>query len=219
MYFGRKLLLFRQSNQQKMKLLIALTLLPFITLAQQEGYIPGYIISYTNDTTHGLIKLDDNFPYRKKGNIRFKKDDDTRKEAFSADELSEFNIGGVRYLSKFLKMKGGKYFFEVKTEGFLTYYFLDLVKFGRTADSPTRNPLASNSVAYAIFQKSDEYTQFEFRPGDPFFEFTDKMTAYLKDAPAICEKIKNRSYKNNERDIETIVQEYNNFISVSRSKP
>ena len=85
-----------------MKSLLFLLFIPILVKSQPLGYNEGFIVKNNNDTLYGLIKNSEYFPHTALIDIKFKKDEHSSIERFSPDELKGFQIGKVKYESKYL---------------------------------------------------------------------------------------------------------------------
>jgi hypothetical protein len=182
-----------------MKLLCLFLFIPVVTISQPFGFKPGFLVKNNNDTLFGFVKHIDKVPYRILVNVKFKSNKEDKAESFPPDSLKEFVIDKTKYVSKYLSLRKNKYFFQATIEGYLSYYELDLSKWG-----------VNNISHYVILQKQNDENLFTYKVDNFLFPFKKKLSQYLADDPELSKKIKHNIY--NEMDIVTIVKEYNSFI-------
>ncbi|MEP7237215.1 MAG: hypothetical protein ABI685_05110 [Ferruginibacter sp.] len=182
-----------------MKILILLLFIPLIDFAQSPDFEEGLIIKNNNDSIYGLIKKRNQNPYYAYTEIKFKSSDGGKIEIFTPDSVKEYILDGTRYISKYLKQKKRNFFYKVIVDGYVSFYELELQRLD------FQNP--NSHTYYAILQKRDETTELSFAEIDMMYPFKKRMMEFLKDAPDLCNKIRNGIY--DQTTIEKIVKEYN----------
>ena len=186
----------------RLLLLLFASTLCFISRGQETGYAKGYIVTITGDTLTGLVKNKNMTPYRVLIDIKFKREEKSKVETFSPDQLNGFRIGTKQYVSKEGKLNFSleKLFVEVIVDGHLSYYALEYTGFG-----------AGNISEYVILEKINEKSQLAYDERSVAINFKKKMAEYLKDAPELVAKINDGTYTR--KHVEAIVKEYNTLKS------
>ena len=173
--------------------LIALALLITVSaMAQETGYLPGAIITAENERIEGLVKNVNLIPAHILENIKFKTGEGEKAKSYSPTEILGYEQDGNFFVSK--KTSTGTTLFVKKfNTGRLRLY-------GELA--------FDGSASYRVIHVP--YIQIE---GDPVIRLVQKVSFrkqlldYLKDAPSVCELIKNKSLK--WKNIAEIVNRYN----------
>ena len=186
---------------KSMAVLIIFLYIPPAGRSQQTGYIDGYIITNSNDTVYGLVKIRETFPFVIREDVKFKKTEDSKPRSYYADEIKGFTAFEDVYISKEFGKKKTTYFFRWIIKGYLNYY---LTEYGNTAGN-------NMIMSHAILQKNGE-NEWHL-DGGLSYPFKNKMMEYLKDAPALCDKIRTGIY--NANHMEKIVTEYNKLHPVT----
>lgn len=165
-----------------------LAIVPLTGFAQ--AYHPGYAITVDGDTIRGLLKHPFGSPYA----FRFK-EENNRKQASAEKNIKSFYIDkdGL-YRSILFQKDGQRHVVYVVVDGYLSYYEVQL------------GP--SSEGYFHILERQGDPDKFWFS-ADLFTGFKNGVVNYLKDDPALCEKIKNGDYSR--RDIIAIVNAYNAF--------
>ena len=182
-----------------MRILILLLFTPLIGLAQPSDFEGGLIIKNNNDSIYGLIKKRNQNPYYAYTEIKFKSGERGNIEIFTPDSVKEYILDGIRYISKYLKHKKRNFFYQVIVDGYVSFYELEIQRLD------FKNP--NSYTYYAILKKRDETTELSFAEIDITYPFKKRMMEFFKDAPDLCNKIRNGIY--NQTTIEKIVKEYN----------
>jgi hypothetical protein len=170
-------------------------LVPLIGKSQAGNYEYGFIVKNNNDTVHGLIKSRNLNPYfYSYTEIKFKTDEKANVEIFTPDSVKAYIVGDNWFVTKYLSQKKKNFFYEVIVEGYVTFYELKLRSF-------------QNDVFFAILKKQNEENELSFEEINVLYPFKKRMMEFFKDAPALCNKIRNGIYT--QMDIEKIVREYN----------
>lgn len=167
-----------------------------IGFSQETGFLPGFIVTNTNDTIKGFVKNKNLAPYRILQNIKFKKTLEEKTQVYSPQELIGFQAGPSRYVSKEYKEEGlenvQRSFMEIMVEGDLNYYELRVTGMG-----------VGNEYVYKILQKrGDPYLFSVYGP-----KWKDRLIVYLNDEPAVCKKIEDGEFKIG--NIDKLTEAYN----------
>lgn len=171
--------------------------MPMIGFSQSPGYNNGFIVKNNNDTLYGLIKNRNLNPYfYSYTEIKFKTDEKAKVEIFTPDSVKAYTVGDSWFVTKYLSQKKKLFFYEIIVEGYVSFYELKLKNF-------------KNDVFYAVLSKQNDENELAFAELDMFYPFKKRMMEFFKDAPALCNKIRNGIYT--QMDIEKIVREYNNL--------
>lgn len=164
--------------------------------SQEIGFMPGFIVTNSNDTIKGFVKNKNLAPYRILQNIKFKKTLEDKTQSYSPQELIGFQAGPNRYVSKDYKEKGlegiQRSFMEIMVEGDLTYYELRVTGMG-----------VGGEYVYKILQKRNDPFLFSVYGS----KWKERLVEYLYDEPAICKKIVDGDFTTD--NIKKLTEAYN----------
>jgi hypothetical protein len=165
-----------------------------VTVAQEFGYLPGYVVTNANDTIRGLVKYANVAPYRRLPRIKFKENEDAKVKIFPPEENKGFTAGEKIFHS--CRTEGERYFMELIINGPLRLYqhsetMLGVPQNGASADASSYFLLREG--AYDVFSVDGSFKKI--------------IAEYLSDNKEISNKILEGVYKR--RDIREIVLQYN----------
>lgn len=194
-------------------LLVFAVCVSFFVRAQETGFLPGYIVTKSNDTIRGEVKNKNFAPYRILQKIKFKRESGSEVEHYTADQLVSFQAGENLYVSKLLQPKNGSAsmkFWEVLIRGPLSLYeYRETTPGARVPLVGLGVPgleagLGGGSIFYEIMQKEGEENTLSVLGA----RFKDRLLDYFANEPTFVETIKKASYYNSE-NIGRLVKEYN----------
>lgn len=167
-------------------------------IAQDAGYLPGYVVFNNKDTLQGLVKYINQVPFRVLPDIKFRENKGAKTEKFTPNELLGYKAGDKIFHSLTLPgySNGEKAFMELIIDGHVRLYEWQVTGFG----APQQGTGTSSSY---YLGKPGNRRVFDIDTG----KFKEAVSEYFGDHPEISEKIKTGVYKR--RDIKVIVREYN----------
>ena len=184
----------------KPKLLSTLILLSVFSSAmgQESGYLPGYIITNSNDTIGGQVKYINTIPFRILPDIKFKGvyDYNSKVKLYPPTAIRGYKAGEKIFHSLELPDGGEKMFMELVIDGYLKLYMTSASAFGVPQYGPS-------VTTHYYFLRKGETKLFDADKG----RFKQRVSEYLADDDWISTDIKNGNYKR--KDIEQLVKDYN----------
>jgi hypothetical protein len=166
----------------------------FITFAQELGYVPGYVVTNSNDTIRGLVKYANAAPYRRLQKIKFKENKDAKVKVFPPEENKAFGAGDKVFHS--CRSGGSRSFMELIIDGPLKLY-----EYSETMLGVPQNGASADATSYYLLREG-AYDVFSVNGS-----FKKLIAEYLWDNKEIADKIREGVYKR--RDIHEIVRAYN----------
>ncbi|HXB39549.1 MAG TPA: hypothetical protein VNZ49_03345 [Bacteroidia bacterium] len=189
------------------KLLLYIFILQAIVFFAQDGFVPGYVVTYKGDTMKGKIK-DRKYP---KSTTSWQKidfiDSAGNKFGYDPEEIKEYiRIGKTRYYSLNIGVTSKPTFLEVQQEGAVILYAYNRGTWGGAGMAivvKTSETGPKEHVEFFLQKKNQPNSLMQWRPGD--YERTAKV--FFKDNEELLKQIETGTLK--EEDIFEIVKKYN----------
>jgi hypothetical protein len=177
--------------------LIILLLLIFSkdSISQEFGFLPGYIITNSNDTIEGLVKYANMVPYRTLIDIKFKENEKAKTKVYPPGTIFGYMANDRIFHS--LKSPDGSQFMELLVDGYIRLYRLTVTSFG-----VPQNGQSADALKDYLLRSGDE-NLFDCKNR----KFKERLAEYLSDNRVISEKIIKGEYK--KKDLIEIITEYN----------
>jgi hypothetical protein len=189
------------------KLLLYVFILKAIAFFAQDGFVPGYVVTYKGDTMKGKIK-DRKYP---KSTTSWQKiefiDSAGNRFGYDPEEIKEYiRTGKTRYYSLTIGITSKPTFLEVQQEGAVILYAYNRGTWGGAGMAivvKTSETGPKEHVEFFLQKKNQLNSLMQWRPGD--YERTAKV--FFKDNEELIKQIESGVLK--EEDIVEIVKKYN----------
>ncbi len=183
----------------------------FISFGQQ-GYRPGYIITYNSDTLRGFIKLKSNFENSK--SCVFKEEKNQLPKVYSPDDIRVYRIeNGKYYVSKEIEIDSlkKKIFLEYLVDGIIDlYYYKDPGREYYFIEKDTILSRLSNEGSMVTVKGTGPQGEYEDRYFKNSNQYKRILQYLFQESPKVLKEIPNTAF--DYRPLIKITEDYHKSV-------